>query len=150
MREEYEAFLADVDEKWKDKTFWKETNHELEKLYCLVKGNLLLRKGQREDIDLLIQVCLGKYFRNLGHYKKRSHFHIAVYELQKVIQWLREEHHAFDRQKTQIWLDVMANIGRAYKNLYNLAEAKRYFGEIIYAVSSKIGDRAERVPILRS
>lgn len=178
LREEYEALLTDIEEKWKKEMLRIGPDHErdLEKLYCLVKGNLLLRKGQREDalyadseesyqqavcllrrhvkksendtrdvIDLLIQVCLGKYFRNLGHYKKRSHFHMAVYELQKVIQWLQEEQHTYDRQKTLIWLDVMANIGRAYKNLYNLAESKRYFGEIIYAVSPKIGDKAEDI-----
>lgn len=99
-KERYEDLIKGVDENWEQFREKKEPVLALEKLYCLVKGNLLLRKGQRKDelfeastknyrravellrkhaeqkekkwdtVDLLIQLSLGKYFRNLGHCDK--------------------------------------------------------------------------------
>lgn len=171
-KERYEDLIKGVDENWEQFREKKEPVLALEKLYCLVKGNLLLRKGQRKDelfeastknyrravellrkhaeqkekekkwdtVDLLIQLSLGKYFRNLGHCDKRSNYYIAIHELQKLRQWIEETPGEFDREKTQIWLDVVVNIGRAHKNLYELKEAKRYFWEIVHRVSGKVGD----------
>ena len=172
-KEKYDDLVKEMDKKWKELWEGKEPVPELEKLHCLVKGNLLLRKGQREDelfedstesyrravellrryaeqkerkwdtVDLLIQLSLGKYFRNLGHCEKRSNYYIAIHELKKIRQWIEENTEELDRERTQIWLDVVVNIGRAHKNLYELGEAKRYFWEIVHRIGEKVGDTVE-------
>lgn len=108
----YERYLKEVDEMWERKKRGLSSLEleETEKLFHLVKGNLLLRKGQNQDelftssretyqealkylrrhikqeaeepdtVDLLIQLSLGKYFRNLAHREKRSNYYMAIHE----------------------------------------------------------------------
>lgn len=173
----YEKCLNDVDAAWQKAESWQDNkdSEKLEKLYHLVKGNLLLRKGQNQDelftnskesyhdalkllrkhvkqeedgewdiIDLLIQLSIGKYFRNLGHRERRSNFYIAISELEKVEQRIKAGMGENRREAACIWLDVRVNIGRAYKNLYNLTQAKKYFSEIIVGIGAKAGDEAQK------
>lgn len=97
---------------------------------------------ERDIVDLLIQLSLGKYFRNLGHGERRSYFHTAIYEMEKVERWIKAGGEKCGKQQTQIWLDVRVNIARAYKNLYELEESKKILGEIIHGIGDKAGDEA--------
>lgn len=167
----YERYLKKVDEMWERKKRGLSglELEETEKLFHLVKGNLLLRKGQNQDelftssretyqealkylrrhikqeaeepdtVDLLIQLSLGKYFRNLAHREKRSNYYMALHEFEKVEQWVKAGKGEGGRMRTQIWLDVRVNTGRAYKNLYNLKQARIIFLEIVYGIGNRAG-----------
>ncbi len=127
------------------------------KMQHLTKSNLFLRKGQTKDeyffdpenlydeaailleqvfepdqynpLDLMIKVNLGKYFRNKGKHGRRSNYWRALDEFQEV-RFAIEKHEG-DTQlcgwETHLWLEAMANIGRAYRYLYQLEAAERYF-----------------------
>lgn len=175
-KERYGNLIKELDGIWQRGRLWAENDdvRDLEKLYCLVKGNLLLRQGQCEDemfedssesyrgavallkkqikqegqwdsVDLLIQMSLGKYFRNLGRCAKRRNYYIAIYEMEKVREWIRKDTGEFNREKAHIWLDVAVNIGRANKKLYQLDKAKRYMWEVVCGIGAKAGDDAEEV-----
>lgn len=92
---------------------------------------------RRESMNLLIQLSLGKCFRNMGENEKRSSFHIAIYEFEKVIQWLEAGEGRLDQKETQIWLNAKINIGRAHKKLYDLKTAEKCFLEIVAALDKK-------------
>lgn len=159
-------------------------NTTLEKFARMVKANLYLRRGQRKEarleiemekermssvkedynsalmqlrscialqdenenvpkqedekiLDWLIHISLGKYFRNMGHFDKRSNFDRAYYEFEKVKKELEDSKGKFSREKTHLWLDAQVNMGRANKNLYKLDAAEGCFYEMFLGLKDK-------------
>lgn len=79
-------------------------------------------------LDLLIQLNLGKYLRNMSYFESRSRFNLAIHAFEKTIKMLEtQETGKFSREQSQIWLESAVDIGKAKKNLYELSEAEGHF-----------------------
>lgn len=143
-----------------------------EKLYCMVAANLSLRVGQSKaesfddakndyqnaikwlrkytdekndtsnEINCIIQLCIAKYFRNMGHCDRRSNFAFAKHELKKLEGWLNRLEN-WNEIHSQIWLDTKINIGRNYKNSYKFEEAKEYFWKMFLCLKGKLNLNVE-------
>ncbi|MCC8051172.1 MAG: tetratricopeptide repeat protein [Clostridiales bacterium] len=144
---------------------------ELQKLECLARGNLLLRKGQYlnerfrnasailrqgseilirswdsnqdTELDMLIRLNIGKYFRDMGKQKQRQYYYDrALEEFRKLTEQLEaektntaaglvrmEETTAAGKKefRLHLWMDAKMNVGRLQKDLYQLDDAKRCF-----------------------
>lgn len=155
----FEEIIEELDAKWDD----FQTSDDLKRFAYLTKGNVLLRKGQylderflnpqddfhqalalleqgfrsgsSERINLLIQMNLGRYFRNMGRHGRRSDYLRALDEFRDVRQRM-ENMCAETGQKlavwqTHLWLEATVNMGRVEKYLYHLQNAKKYFWEIV-------------------
>lgn len=95
-------------------------------------------REQRDIINLLTHLCLGKYFRSLGHSAGWSNFSLSIHEFKKVTGWLEAGEEKLGRQQTWIWLDAQLNIGRAMKNLYDLKRAKNFFIRMVMELQEKV------------
>lgn len=140
--------LAKIDKDWKS-IYGK---GELRKMACLTKGNILLRKGQylgerflasqkyyqqacivleqcympdeRDFLNLMIQLNLGKYFRNMGKHNQRSDYRRALDEFEDITKKIGE-HPIPGSWQEHIRLETMVNIGRTHRHLYHLKKAKQ-------------------------
>ena len=140
---------------------WDTYQEELKKMAYLTKGNILLRKGQylgehfcapqkwyqqacvvleqgydpeeTDFLNLMMQLNLGKYFRNMGRHHTRSDYLRAKDEFKEVIEKIdsKHKHDTFSRWETHIWLEAMVNMGRVERYLYHLEEAKELFLHMI-------------------
>lgn len=91
-------------------------------------------------IPLLLHLCFGKYFRNLGHCDRRSSFHLAMAEFNTVQSLLSQRNPQaanpqIQKQELYILLDTQINIARAHKNLYELEQAESSLLSFITALS---------------
>lgn len=135
-----------------------QSEDSLRKMFFLTKGNILLRKGQylgehfqdpqryyqqacvvlqrgydsegSSFLDLMIQLSMGKYFRNMGKHNARSDYWRALDEFKELKEKIDKEQD-FSYEKTHIWLEAWVNIGRIQRYLYYLREAKREFLSMI-------------------
>ncbi len=134
------------------------------KMLHLTKGNVLLRYGQymgehfydpleyyqqacillkqvydpdsNNFLDLMIQLNLGKYFRNMGKHNQRNDYWRALDEFEDVEKKIKVKMNEKRRGenelwKIHIWLETRINIGRAHRYLYHIQKAKECFLEII-------------------
>lgn len=153
--EYFEKNLETIDKEWD--TYQEES---LKKMAYLTKGNILLRKGQylgehfrspqkcyqqacvvleqgyapgeSDFLNLMIQLNLGKYFRNMGRHNTRSDYWRALDEFNEVKNKIDKKQEQFSRWETHIWLEAMMNIGRVERYLYHLEKAKKLF---LYMIS---------------
>lgn len=162
-KEAYSDFDSELNELSKE----VECNEQTKKLYCLVRANVSLRMGQSKaesfddarndyqnaikwlrkytdenidtsnEINCMIQLCIAKYFRNMGHCDRRSNFAFAKRELEKLESWLNRLE-KWNNIHSQIWLDTKINIGRNYKNSYKFEEAKQYFWKMFLCLKGKL------------
>ncbi len=159
--------LEDLEQNWNS----YQKSEDLRKLAHLVKGNVLLRRGQvlgeyffnplgcyqqalilleqsfepekRDFLNLMIQLNLGKYFRNIGKYGQRSDYRRAKDEFKSVKEKLcaRETgKETFALWETHLWLEASVNIGRAERYLYQLKKAKITFWTIVKILTSVYED----------
>lgn len=159
--------LEDLEQNWNS----YQKSEDLRKLAHLVKGNILLRRGQvlgeyffnplgcyqqalilleqsfepekRDFLNLMVQLNLGKYFRNIGKYGQRSDYRRAKDEFKSVKAKLcaRETgKETFALWETHLWLEASVNIGRAERYLYQLKKAKITFWTIVKILTSVYED----------
>ncbi len=133
------------------------------KMLHLTKGNVLLRYGQYmgehfydpseyyhqaciilkqiydpdsdDFLDLMLQLNLGKYFRNLGKHNQRNDYWRALDEFEEVEKKIKAKTEGRsigenELWKIHIWLETRMNIGRAHRYLYHIQKAKSCFLEI--------------------
>lgn len=145
---------------------------ELRKLEGLAKGNVLLRKGQYlserfqnasstlrqgseilirswdanqdTELDMLIRLNIGKYFRDMGKLKQRQYYYGRAFkEFQKLAEQLEtDEKNTAESGTVQmrepgvaakmgfrvhLWMDAKLNMGRIQKDLYQLDDARDCF-----------------------
>ncbi len=133
-------------------------NDELRKMFCLARGNVLLRMGQdqgenfqgplgcyqragavleqeyepdeKDCLNLMIQLNLGKYFQCLGQHNQRSDYLRALDEFEAVQEKI-EKKEIFSPQETRIWLEATVNIGWMERYLYRLQAAKVCFLDVV-------------------
>lgn len=89
---------------------------------------------KRDFLNLMVQLNLGKHFRNIGKYGQRSDYRRAKDEFKSVKAKLcaRETgKEAFALWETHLWLEASVNIGRAERYLYHLKKAKITFWTIV-------------------
>ena len=165
LYEHFEKNLNMLNENW---ATYQEDN-TLNKLAHLTKGNILLTEGQcigehfyddpqkyyhqacvilehRYDpenydfLDLMIQLNLGKYFRNMGKHNHRSDYLRAQDEFEKVKAKINNNSKdKFEPWETHIWLESEINIGWTERYLYHLNEAKICFLNMLKLLSSISG-----------
>ncbi len=165
LYEHFEKNLNMLNENW---AAYQEDN-TLNKLAHLTKGNILLTEGQcigehfyddpqkyyhqacvilehRYDpenydfLDLMIQLNLGKYFRNMGKHNHRSDYLRAQDEFEKVkLKINNNSKDKFEPWETHIWLEAEINIGWTERYLYHLKEAKICFLNMLKLLSNISG-----------
>lgn len=147
IRNYFDENLEKIDKDWKSVY----CEGELRKMACLTKGNILLRKGQylgerffpsqiyyqqacivleqcympgeKDFLDLMIQLNLGKYFRNMGKHNQRSDYRRALDEFEDIKKTIGS-HPTPGSWEEHIRLETMVNIGRTHRHLYHLKKAK--------------------------
>ena len=154
--EYFKGNLKKIDEEWD--TY---TEDSLRKMAYLTKGNILLRMGQylgehfcapqqwyqqacvvleqgydpakSDFLNLMMQLNLGKYFRNMGKHNTRSDYWRALDEFKEIKKKIDSKHEqdGFSRWETHIWLEAMVNEGIVERYLYHLEEAKELFLDMI-------------------
>lgn len=162
----FDENLAKIDRDWKEVY----GEGELRKMACLTKGNILLRKGQYlgerflasqeyyqqaciileqcympdqgEFLDLMIQLNLGKYFRNMGKHNQRSDYRRALDEFEDIIKIIKtiKEYPVSGSWEEHIRLEAMVNIGRTHRHLYQLKEAKKTLLDMIAEITVHSGE----------
>lgn len=165
--------LEIIEEKWGEDQNRREDMDiiTLKKMVHLTKGNILLREGQylgehffdplecyhqacvvleqvynpEEDefLDLMIQLNLGRYFRNMGKHNQRSDYWRALDEFREIKRKIEKGvsgngDNKLSLWETHIWLETTVNIGRAERYLYHLKEAKKCFLGIIKILLRKL------------
>ncbi len=159
----FDENLAKIDANWKEVY----CGGELRKMACLTKGNILLRKGQyrgerfltsqeyyqqaciileqcyvpdqKEFLDLMIQLNLGKYFRNMGKHNQRSDYRRALDEFEDIIKKI-SKYPLPGSWEEHIRLEAMVNIGRTHRHLYQLKEAKKTLLDMIAEITVHSGE----------
>lgn len=161
LDEHFEKNLNILNENW---AAYQEDD-TLNKLAHLTKGNILLAEGQcigehfyddpqkyyhqacvilehqydpenYDFLDLMIQLNLGKYFRNMGKHNHRSDYLRAQDEFEKVKAKINNNSKdKFEPWETHIWLEAEINIGWTERYLYHLKEAKICFLNMIKLLS---------------
>lgn len=173
--------LEEIEARWDDKQ--NLDDEILRKMVYLTKGNILLRQGQymgehffdplkcyqqaclileqvyapEEDgfLDLMIQLNLGRYFRNMGKHNQRSDYWRALDEFKEIERKIerrvrKEGKDELSLWETHIWLEAKVNIGRAERYLYHLKDAKKCFLGMIKILVTKLGKRIEINPPLNN
>lgn len=165
--EEYDECIKAIEKKCAGKISRGKADYNLNRMAQLAKANTYLRKGQYRDerfleskscyqkavvlleqifepdadtdLDFLIQLNLGKYFRNIAKHGRRSDYWRALDEFISVktrIERLMKNGCELTMFRTQLWMDAVVNIGRAQKYLYQLEEAKMCFCGLIRLLTS--------------
>lgn len=101
---------------------------------------------QRDMLNLMIQMNLGKYFRNVGKNGRRSDLERALDEFKCIRNKIKERCAGKDKWsqwETHMWLEATTNIGRVNKSLYYLQGAKTCFWEIIKMLVPLYSDKSE-------
>ncbi len=166
---EFDNCIKKVNEIWDS---CSQEDEGIRKMVFLTKGNILLRKGQyrgekfhdsqecyqqacmilEQDynpdqldfLDLMLQLNLGKYFRNMGKNNQRSDYWRAQDEFKDVKEKIEKrkaeregrEENKFKEWETHLWLEAEINIGRTQRYLYLLSEAKKCFLDIVGLLSN--------------
>lgn len=169
--EEFTIKMKEVDQELKkagEQTDQKKelSDPEIQKMICLTKGNILLRKGQCEDewlldsresyqkavqqlmlayepeketpTDLLIRLELAKFLRNSGKHRRKDDYEYAYGEFAAIKDCLdrKMKEEDLNRREIHLWLDTWVNMGRAKKNLYELDAAGECFWKILRLLAS--------------
>lgn len=151
-------------EEFKEQNKGKDSSYlTYKKMMHLTKGNVLLRYGQYmgehfydpseyyqqaciilkqiyapdsdDFLDLMIQLNLAKYFRNMGKHNQRNDYWRALDEFEEVEKKIKAKTEGKstgenELWKIHIWLEARMNIGRAHRYLYHIQEAKSCFLDI--------------------
>lgn len=114
------------------------------------------RESKNADfLEFLIQLNLGKYFRNMGMYMHRSDYYWKAFDefeniLEKVV--IRPEGSAsIEPWRVFIWLEAAMNLSRTELYLYNLKDAKLHLWSIYNKTAlekDKLGNSIQ--PIFRN
>lgn len=101
------------------------------------------REPEKADfLEFLIQLNLGKYFRNMGMYMHRSDYYWRSYDefeniLDKLVKIQKDDStsdseitHEKQSWRAFIWLEAAMNLSRSELYLYNLKNAKRHLWNI--------------------
>lgn len=120
---------------------------------CIILEQLYeQREPEKADfLEFLIQLNLGKYFRNMGMYMHRSDYYWRAYDefeniLDKVAKNQKDdsnsdsEIHENQSWRAFIWLEAAMNLSRSELYLYNLKNAKRHLWNIYEKTACEIID----------
>ena len=163
LKDHFDDNLAEIEKNWKNA--YRED--ELRKMACLTKGNILLRKGQylgerffasqeyyqqacvvleqcympdqTDFLDLMIQLNLGKYFRNMGKHNQRSDYRRALDEFEDIKKKIGE-YPVPGSWEEHIRLEAMVNIGRTHRHLYHLKSAKKILLDMLAEIMVHSGE----------
>lgn len=158
----FDKCLKKIDEDMKS-----DQDEELRKMICLTKGNILLRKGQylgerffssqkcyqqacivleqcytpneTDFLNLMIQLNLGKYFRNMGKHNQRSDYRRALDEFVDIKKKI-DRHPTPSYWEEHIRLEAMVNIGRTQRHLYHLKKAKQTLLDLLVQILAHSGE----------
>lgn len=105
----------------------------------------LYRQREPENADFLeflIQLNLGKYFRNMGMYMHRSDYYWRAHDefkdiLDKLVK-IQKNNHGEQSWTAFIWLEASMNLSRSELYLYNLKNAKIHLWNIYQKTACEI------------
>ena len=140
---------------------------EYSKLFSLVQGNAYLRLAQCQneifkksfkyykkaivcleehivysnidEIDLLLMLNKGKYFRNTAEVGRKSDYERALSIFMDVVNSINNVNMSYEK-KFHLLLDAKINIGRVTRYSYKLEEAQELFLSLVLALEKYIKD----------
>lgn len=110
------------------------------------------RESKNADfLEFLIQLNLGKYFRNMGMYNHRSDFYWRAYDefnnlLGKLLSTIdTKSEKNKEPWKDYIWLEAMMNLSRTEIYLYHLKSAKFHLWYVYKMTSQNISQKIKSI-----
>lgn len=122
-------------------------------LACVILEQLYeQRESNNADfLEFLIQLNLGKYFRNMGMYNHRSDFYWRAYDefnnlLGKLLSTIdTKSEKNKEPWKDYIWLEAMMNLSRTEIYLYHLKSAKFHLWYVYKMTSQNISQKIKSI-----
>lgn len=122
-------------------------------LACVILEQLYeQRESKNADfLEFLIQLNLGKYFRNMGMYNHRSDFYWRAYDefnnlLGKLLSTIDSKSEKNKEPwKDYIWLEAMMNLSRTEIYLYHLKAAKFHLWYVYKMTSQNISQKINSI-----
>lgn len=122
-------------------------------LACVILEQLYeQRESKNADfLEFLIQLNLGKYFRNMGMYNHRSDFYWRAYDefnnlLEKLLSTIDSKSEKNKEPwKDYIWLEAMMNLSRTEIYLYHLKAAKFHLWYVYKMTSQNISQKINSI-----
>lgn len=122
-------------------------------LACVILEQLYeQRESKNADfLEFLIQLNLGKYFRNMGMYNHRSDFYWRAYDefnnlLEKLLSTMdTKSEKNKEPWKDYIWLEAMMNLSRTEIYLYHLKSAKFHLWYVYKMTSQNISQKIKSI-----
>ncbi len=120
---------------------------------CVILEQLYEQREPRKAdfLEFLIQLNLGKYFRNMGMYMHRSDYYWRAYDefnnlLGKLLSTIdTKSEKNKEPWKDYIWLEAMMNLSRTEIYLYHLKSAKLHLWYVYKMTSPNISQKIKSI-----
>ncbi|OUQ62164.1 hypothetical protein B5E53_18140 [Eubacterium sp. An11] len=122
---------------WCQEEIFKGSNKMYKKSASYFNCQINSENNTNDDIDLLLKLNKGKYFRNTARIGKRSLYEKTVVIFEDVANTVFNLS-ITPEKKIHIYLDALINIGRAKRYYYQFDESTKIFCAIIYVLKKHI------------